>query len=75
MSLDFIAQFFFALLKPIRLNSRHYFIMKVSNKWEIQQIAFNGSSDIDFQGFMNTYKKILQNCFPSRFKKDLLERI
>ena len=30
--------------------------MKVSNKRELQQIAFNNSSDIDFQDFMNFYK-------------------
>ena len=31
--------------------------MKIPNKGEIQQIAFNHSSDIDFQGFVNLYKK------------------
>ena len=31
--------------------------MKISNKRELQQIAFNHLSDIDFQGFMNLYKK------------------
>ena len=31
--------------------------MKISNKRELQQIAFNRSSDIDFQDFMNLYKK------------------
>ena len=43
--------------KNIRLNSTDYFIMKISNKWELQQIAFNHSSDIDFEDFMNIYKK------------------
>ena len=32
-------------------------IMKIPNKKELQQIAFNHSSDIDFQEFMNLYKK------------------
>ena len=41
----------------IRINSTHYSIMKISNKWEPQQIAFNHSSDIVFQDFMNLYKK------------------
>ena len=41
----------------IRLNCTHYFIMKIPNKQELQQIAFNHSSDIDFQDFMNLYKK------------------
>ena len=31
--------------------------MKITNKRELQQIAFNHSSDIDFQDFMNLYKK------------------
>ena len=35
--------------------------MKNPNKRELQQIAFNHSSDIDFQDFMNLYKSVLQN--------------
>ena len=31
--------------------------MKVPNKRKLQQIAFNHSSDIEFQDFMNLYKK------------------
>ena len=31
--------------------------MKISNKRELQQIAFNHSSDIDFKDFMNLYIK------------------
>ena len=33
--------------------------MKIPNKRELQQIAFSHSSDIDFQDFMNLYKKSL----------------
>ena len=33
------------------------FCQKNSNKRELQQIAFNHSSDIDFQDLMNFYKK------------------
>ena len=47
----------FALLKGIRLNSTHYLIIKTQNKWELPQLAFNYSSDIDFRDFMNLYKK------------------
>ena len=43
--------------QSIRLNSTHYFIMKIPNKQEPQQIALNQSSDIDLKGFMNLYKK------------------
>ena len=56
--LVFIAQSYFADPKNFRLNSTHYFVMKIPNKRELQQIAFNHSSDIDFQEFMNLYK----NC-------------
>ena len=31
--------------------------MKIPNKRELQQLAFNHSSNIDFQDFMNLYKK------------------
>ena len=33
--------------------------MKVPNKRELQQIAFNHSSDIDVQDFMDLYKKCI----------------
>ena len=52
-----ITQSYFAVPKNIRLISNNYFIMKISNKIDFQQIAFNHSSDIDFQNFMNLYKK------------------
>ena len=45
------------LQKSIRLYSTHYFVMKIPNKKELQQIAFNHSSNIDFQDFLNLYKK------------------
>ena len=74
--------------KNIRLNSTHYFAMKIPNKREIQQIALNQSSDIDFQDFMNLYKKFTAKLYsflvidttlasdnPSRFRKNLLERL
>ena len=57
ISLVFITQSYFAAPKNITLNSTHYFVMKILNKRELQQIAFNHSSDIDFQDFMNIYKK------------------
>ena len=39
ISLVFIPQSCFALAKNIRLKSAHYFIVKIPNKWELQQIA------------------------------------
>ena len=49
ISLVFMTQSYSTVSKNIRLNSTHYFIIKIPNKQELQQIAFNHSSDIDFQ--------------------------
>ena len=62
--------------------------MKIPNKREFQQIGFNHSSDIDFQDFMNLYKKCNSKPYSfliidttivsdnsSRFNKNLSERI
>ena len=56
ISVVFVTQYYFAVSKNISLNSTHYFIMKISNKGELQQTAFNYSSD--FQDFMNLNKKM-----------------
>ena len=64
-SIVFNTQSCFAVPKNIRLNSRHYFIMKIPKKRELQHIAFNHSSDIDFNDFMNLYKKCTAKLFPS----------
>ena len=56
----FIIQAYFNVPENIRLNSTHYFIMKVPNKQELHQFTFNHSSDIiDFRDFMNLYKKLV----------------
>ena len=60
--------------------------MKIPNKRELQQIALNHSSDIDFKGFMKIYKKCTAEPYyflvndtalpsdnPLRFRKNLLE--
>ena len=41
ISLVFITQSYFAIPKNIKLNSTHYFLMKIPNKGELQQIAIN----------------------------------
>ena len=89
ISLVFITQSYFAVPKNIRLNSTHYFVMKIPNKRELLHIAFNHSSDIDFQDFMNLYKAstvqtfffflVFDTTLPSDnslcFRKNLLETI
>ena len=57
ISIVFITQSYFKVPKEARLNSTHFFIMKIPNKKELQQIVLNHSSDIDFKDFMNIYKK------------------
>ena len=72
----------FCCSKKFRLNSTHFFIMKISKQWELQ---LNHSLDIDFT---NLYKKCTEKQYhflvidatvasdiPSRFWKNLLERI
>ena len=62
--------------------------MKLPNNRELEQIVFNHSSDIDFQDFMNLYKKYFAKPYSflvigttfvsddsSRVRENLLERI
>ena len=85
ISIVFITQSYFKVPKDVRINSTHFFIMKIPNKRELQQIALNHSSDIDFKDFMNIYKKCTAKSYsflvndttlpsddPLRFRKNLL---
>ena len=75
---------YFRVPKDVRLNSTHFFIMKISNKRELQQSTLNHSSDIDFTNFIKIYKKCtarpysflvndttLASDSPLRFRKNL----
>ena len=88
ISLVFITNSYFAVPENIRLNSTHYFIMKIPNKRELKPIALNHSSDVYFQDFLNLYKKCTTKLYsflvidaalasnnPSSFRKNLLEKI
>ena len=88
ISLVFITQSYFAVPKNIRLNIIHYFNIKIQNKRELQQIAFNKSLNIDFRGLINLYKKCNAKPYsllvidtslaldnPSCFGKNFSERI
>ena len=85
ISIVFITQSCFKVPKDVKLNSTHFFIMKIPNKRELQQIALNHSSDIDFKDFINIYKKCTAKPYsflvndttlpsddPLRFRKNLL---
>ena len=84
ISPEFITQSYFKVPKDVRLNTTHFFIMKIPNKRELQQIAINHSSDINTKDFANIYKKcmstpysflvndtILASDDPLRFRKNL----
>ena len=60
--------------------------MKIPNKRELQQIALNHLSDIDFKDFMTIFKKYIAESYsflvndttlpsddPLRFRKNLLD--
>ena len=57
ISVVFITQLYFKVPKDVKRNSTHFFIIKIPNKRELQQIAINYSSDVDFKDFMKIYKK------------------
>ena len=57
ISLVFITQSYFKVPKDVRLNTSHFFIAKIPNKRELQQIAINHSSDISTKDFINIYRK------------------
>ena len=85
ISFVFVTQSYFKVPKDVRLNSTYFFIIKVPNKRELQQIALNHSSDIDFKDFMKIFKKYTPEPYsflvndttlpsddPLRFRKNLL---
>ena len=81
ISIVFITQSYFRVPKVVKLNSTHFFIMKIPNKRELQETALNYSSDIDFKDFMKIYKEpysflvndtTLPSDDPLRFRKNLL---
>ena len=86
ISIVFITQSYFRVPTDVRLNSTHFFIMKISNKRELHQIALNHPLDIGFKDFMKIYKKCtvelysflvndatLQSDTPLKFRKNLLK--
>ena len=85
ISLVFVTQSYFSAPEDIRLNSTHYFIMKINNERELQNIAINHSVDIDYNNFVKIYRECtrepysfmtIKTTLPAndslRFRKDLL---
>ena len=86
VSFVFITQSYFKVLKDVRLNTTHFFIAKIPNRRELQEIAPNHSSDIKTEVFTNIYRKCtvepysifvndttLASDNPLRFRKLFLE--
>ena len=84
ISLVFITQSYFKVPKDVRLNTSHFFIPKIPNKRELQQIAINHSSDISTKDFTNIYRECTAEPYsflvndttlasnnPLRFRKNL----
>ena len=80
----FNTQSYFKVPKDVMLNTGHFFISKIPNKRELQQIAVNHSSDINTKDFANIYRKCTAELYsyfvndttlasndPLRFRKNL----
>ena len=72
------------LIILLRLNTTHFFIAKIPNKRDPQQIAINHLSNINIKDFANIYKKYTAEPYsflvdnttlpsnnPLRFRKNL----
>ena len=55
VSIVFITQSYFRVLKDARLNSTHYILMKISNKKELKRIAEEKSGHLDYKDFLKIY--------------------
>ena len=63
----FIKQSYFSVSINIRSNSRHYLIMKIPNKEELQETAFYYSSNIDFKDYKSFKKLHCETIFFLRY--------
>ena len=82
--LAIITQSYFKVPKDVRPKSTQFFIMKILNKVELQQIELNHSSDISSKDFIKIHKKCTAEPYsflvndatlasdnPLRFRKNL----
>ena len=54
---------FLSVPKDVRLYCTHYIIFNLNNKRELQNIAINHSSDIDYKDFINIYRNCTKEPF------------
>ena len=57
ISIVFIAQSYVKATKDVKINCTQFFVMKITNKRQLQQIVINHLSVIDFKEFMKIYKR------------------
>ena len=58
-----LAQSYFSVPNDVRLNCTHYIIYKLNNKIELQNIAVNHSSEIDYKDFIKIYRDCTREPF------------
>ena len=88
ISLAFITQSYFSVAKDVRLNLKHYLVMKRNNKIELENIVTDHSADIDYQDLMKIYRKCTKEPLnvltinttlpasgPLRFRKNLFDSL
>ena len=86
ISLVFITRSYFSVPKDVRLNTAHYFIMKINNRIEFKNIATDYSADIDYNDFKKIYRECTKEPYnlltidttlpasdPLRFRKNLFD--
>ena len=88
ISLVFVTESYFSVPKDARLNTTHYFIMKINNRIELKNIGTDHSADIDYQDFKKIYRESTKEPFnfltidttlpasdPLRFRKNLFDSL
>ena len=86
VSLVFITKSYISVPKDVRLNTTHYFIMKINNRIELKNIVTDHSADIDYQDFKKIYRECTKEPYnfltidttlpasdPLRFRKNLFD--
>ena len=63
ISLCFLTQSYFSVPKDVRLNCTHYILFKLNSKRELQNIAINHSTDIDYKDFIKMYRDCTRELF------------
>ena len=86
ISLIFNIQSYFSVPKDARLNTTHFFIMKINNRIEFKNIVTDHSADIQYNDFKKIYRECTKEPYnfltidttlpasdPLRFRKNLFD--